>query len=131
MAITWNPEKMATGFADVDAQHQEWIRRYNQFDSAIQNQHGLESVRSTLDFFINYAETHFALEEARMAESHCASAAANRAAHQVMRDMLVGFKKYLSNKEISLSDVVTLKLDMERWLTNHILEVDMKLKDCH
>jgi hemerythrin-like metal-binding protein len=131
MAIQWNPEKMATGFADVDAQHQEWIRRYNQFDAAIQNQHGMESVRSTLDFFINYAETHFALEEARMAENHCSSAAANRAAHQVMRDMLVGFKKYLSKKEVSLSDVATLKLDMERWLTNHILEVDIKLRDCN
>lgn len=130
MAIQWNPEKMATGFADVDAQHQEWIRRYNQFDEAIQKQHGLETVRSTLDFFINYADTHFALEEACMAEHHCSTAAANRAAHQVMRDVLVGYKKYLDKKDVSMTDVAILRLDMENWLTKHILEIDVKLKDC-
>ncbi len=36
MAIKWDPTKMATGYADVDAQHQEWIRRFNQFDESIQ-----------------------------------------------------------------------------------------------
>lgn len=131
MAIKWDSAKMSTGFADVDAQHQEWIRRFNQFDEAIQKQHGLEAVRSTLDFFIGYANTHFALEERRMAEQNCPTAEANRAAHQVMRDMLSGFKKYLEKKEVSMSDVAVLRYDMENWLVTHILEIDIKLKDCH
>lgn len=51
MAIKWDPQKMATGVPEVDAQHQEWIRRYNEFDEAVSQGKGLEVVRSTLDFF--------------------------------------------------------------------------------
>lgn len=48
-----------------------------------------------------------------------------------MRNILSGFKKYLDKKEVSMSDVAVLRYDMENWLVTHILEIDMKLKDCH
>lgn len=130
MPIQWNPQTMATGVADVDAQHQEWIRRYNEFDQAIHSQHGMDTVRKTLDFFIKYADTHFTLEEARMDEKHCPAAEANREAHKVMRNMLLGFEKYLDQNGVSTTDVILLKIDMENWLIHHILTVDIQLRDC-
>ncbi len=130
MSINWDPEKMTTGVPDVDAQHQEWIRRYNNFDNAISHGRGLEEVKSTLDFFISYADTHFKLEEARMAERHCPAAEANRAAHDEMRTILTGFKKYMERQGVSMVEVAALRLRMEQWLVKHILTIDIQLRNC-
>ncbi len=130
MGIIWDPKKMATGVAAVDAQHQEWIRRYNEFDDAISKGMGLVVVRSTLDFFANYAETHFKLEEGYMAERHCPAEEANRAGHNQMRKILAGFKSYVARQGVSMVEVATLKMEMQEWLTNHILTIDIQLRDC-
>ncbi len=130
MNIQWDPKKMATGVPDVDAQHQEWIRRYNEFDDAVSHGRGLEAVRGTLDFFASYADTHFKLEEARMAERKCPAAQANRAAHEEMRAILVGFKGYVERQGVSMAEVVALKMRMEGWLVKHILTIDIQLRDC-
>lgn len=127
--ITWNPKTMATGVSVVDAQHQEWIRRYNEFDKAIGQGKGLEFVQDTLDFFIAYAEVHFKLEEAVMDEHHCPAAEANRVAHEHMRNILSGFEKYVKKHGYSMSEIVSLRLRMEEWLITHILSVDIQLRD--
>ncbi len=128
MNIKWDPDKMATGVPDVDAQHQEWIRRYNEFDDAIYHGHGLEMVKSTLDFFVDYADTHFKLEEARMAERHCPAAEANRAAHDEMRTILAGLKRYMERQGVSMVEVAALRARMEEWLVKHILTIDIQLR---
>jgi hemerythrin len=130
MQINWDSRKMATGVPEVDAQHQEWIRRYNEFDEAVSHGKGLEAVRSTLDFFANYAETHFKLEEACMAERHCPAAEANRAAHEQIRNILAGFKSYVNRQGASLIEVAALRMEMQKWLVNHILTIDIQLRDC-
>jgi hemerythrin-like metal-binding protein len=130
MQINWDSKKMATGVPEVDAQHQEWIRRYNEFDAAVSQGKGLEVVRSTLDFFANYAETHFKLEEAFMDERHCPAAEANRAGHAQMRSILAGFKTYVKRQGVSMIEVATLRLEMQEWLVKHILTIDIQLRDC-
>lgn len=131
MIIKWDAEKMATGVPAVDAQHQEWIRRYNEFDEAVSQGKGLETVSSTLDFFASYAETHFKLEEAYMEELHCPAAAANRAAHEQMRNILAGFRAYVKRQGVSMFEVAALRKEMQEWLVKHILTVDIQLRDCH
>lgn len=130
MRIEWDPEKMSTGLPDVDRQHQEWINRYNQFADAINAGHGLEAIRSALDFFAKYAETHFALEEARMTEYNCPAAAANREDHQKMRIIISGLKHYVASRGATLVEVESLRQRMADWLVNHILTIDIKLRDC-
>jgi hemerythrin len=130
MAINWDLEKMATGVPEVDAQHQEWIRRYNEFDNAVSQGMGLEVVQSTLDFFANYAETHFKLEEACMTKRNCLAAEANRVAHEKMRNILAGLKLYMERKGVSTTQVAILKIEMQDWLVKHILTIDIQLRDC-
>jgi hemerythrin len=130
MIIKWDPEKMATGVPEVDAQHQEWIRRYNEFNEAVNQGKGIETVRSTLDFFVDYADTHFKCEEACMAERNCPAAEANRVAHQQMRYILVGFQACVGRKEVSMVEVASLRIQMQKWLVNHILTIDIQLRDC-
>ena len=127
--ITWNPQTMATGVPEVDAQHQEWIRRYNKFDDAISQGKGIEVVQSTLDFFIDYAEVHFEFEESVMDEHNCSTAKENRTAHERMRNILRGYKAYVQKHGVSISEVAGLKLQMEEWLIKHILTIDIQLRN--
>ncbi len=129
-AIIWNPQKMATGVPTVDAQHQEWIRRYNQFDLAISQGKGMEAVQNTLEFFLAYADIHFKLEEAVMDERHCPAAQENRIDHEHMRNILSGFRARTKKHGYSISEVIGLKLRMEEWLIKHILTIDIKLRNC-
>ncbi len=128
-AIKWDPQKMATGVPEVDAQHQEWIRRYNEFNDAIHQGKGIAVMQSTLDFFIDYANTHFALEEAVMAERNSPAAKANLAAHEHMRGILTGFKSYVKKHGCSISDMQGLRVQMEEWLVKHILTIDIQLRN--
>jgi hemerythrin len=130
MIIKWDHEKMTTGVPEVDAQHQEWIRRYNEFDEAVSQGMGLEIVGSTLDFFTNYAETHFRLEEAYMNKRHCPAAEANRIGHERMRNILAASKEYMERKGVSMMQVTILKKEMQEWLVEHILTIDIQLRDC-
>jgi hemerythrin-like metal-binding protein len=126
--IIWDPQKMATGVSEVDAQHQEWIRRYNEFNDAVQQRKGIESVQSTLDFFIDYTNIHFKLEEAAMAERNCPAAKDNLAAHQQMHRILAGFKSYVKIHGYSMAEILGLRIQMERWLVKHILTIDIQLR---
>jgi hemerythrin len=130
MIINWDPEKMATGVAEVDDQHKEWLRRYNEFDQAVSHGEGLKVVRSTLDFFANYAETHFKLEEACMTKRNCPAAEANRVGHERMRNILTASKEYMERKGVSMMQVTFLKMEMQEWLVEHILTIDIQLRDC-
>ncbi len=127
--ITWNPTAMSTGVPEVDAQHQEWIRRYNAFDEAIDQGKGMEVVQSTLEFFLRYADVHFKFEEAVMDERHCAAATANRVDHEHMRNILKGFNSSVKAHGYSISEIVGLKLRMEEWLIKHILTIDIQLRN--
>ena len=127
--INWEPQKMATGISEVDTQHQEWIRRYNEFNDAIQQGKGIESVQGTLDFFIDYADIHFELEEAAMAERNCPAEKANLLAHQHMRNILIGFKSYSQKYGYSISEIMGLRIQMEEWLVEHILTIDIQLRE--
>jgi hemerythrin len=128
-AIVWDPSKMSTGVPGVDAQHREWIRRYNQFDDAIHQGKGIEAVQNTLNFFIDYAETHFTFEEAVMDERHCPAAKANKAAHEHMLHTLDGFKSCAEKHGYSMIEMLGLKFQMEEWVINHILTIDIQLRN--
>jgi hemerythrin-like metal-binding protein len=121
---------MATGVPDVDDQHQEWIARFNKFDDAVSNGRGLEEIQSTLDFFADYAETHFHLEEARMAERDCPAAEENRIDHNQIRSIIAGYRQYVKRNGASVIEVMGLRLRMQEWLVNHILTIDIRLRGC-
>lgn len=127
--IIWNPKTMSTGVPAVDAQHQEWIRRYNEFDEAICRGKGMSVVQSTLDFFLAYADVHFKYEESVMDERHCPAARMNRNDHEHMRHILSGFRAYTKKYGYSISEIISLKLRMEEWLIKHILTIDIQLRD--
>ena len=128
MAIEWNAERMAIGLPEIDAQHQEWIRRFNEFDNAVINRQGHNTMLNTLDFLTQYSETHFASEEASMARLNSPILAANRAAHNEFRGKLAEIKAWVSHEGVSMVEVIALKVTLEEWLVNHICTIDVQLR---
>jgi hemerythrin-like metal-binding protein len=129
MTIVWDEAKLGTGLPDIDAQHKEWLRRYNEFANAVMNGQGLEVIFSTLAFMVQYTETHFSHEEARMAELGCLAQAENRAAHDQFRTRLDEMLSWLENAKPTTVEVVILKQELEDWLTNHISTIDVQLRN--
>lgn len=128
MTIKWNAEQMATGLPEVDTQHQEWIRRFNEFDDAVVNRQGQNSILSTLDFLTQYSETHFASEEASMTRLNSPALAANCAAHNEFRRKIAEIKAWVSQEGVSIVEVIELKIILEKWLVNHICTIDVQLR---
>ena len=85
MAIIWNEHRMATGVKDVDDQHKELIRHFNEFHEAMAHGKGQATAISLLGFLADYTETHFKCEEECMKRYRCPAAAANLAAHNSLR----------------------------------------------
>jgi hemerythrin len=57
MAIIWNARRMATGVQEVDDQHQELIRHFNEFHEAMAHGKGQATAIQPLSFLADYTET--------------------------------------------------------------------------
>jgi hemerythrin len=130
MSIEWDEAKLSTGLRDIDAQHKEWIRRFNEFDQAVMDGKGTDVIFNTLAFLMQYTEAHFSLEEERMAACSCPALADNRHAHAAFRLRLDELLSYLKKEQPTTVEVVSLKQELEEWVTNHICTIDIKLRGC-
>lgn len=128
MSIEWDYEKMTTHVPEIDKQHKEWIRQFNAFDDAVINQKGPDALQSTLSFLAQYADTHFALEEAIMKQYHCPAGAANLAAHNEFRMKLAEIMAWVKRGEVTTVEVLELKMTLGEWLVNHICTIDVQLR---
>ncbi len=129
MAIQWNQEKMTTCFPEIDAQHQEWIRCFNDFDRLVVEDRALESIAAALECLVGYTESHFATEEKLMERFNLPVRAANIAAHEQFRARLAEINAWLSAFGASSVELVDLKTTMEDWLVNHICTIDVQLRN--
>jgi len=66
MAIIWNEQRMATGIQEVDEQHIDLIRHFNEFHEAMAHGKGQATAIRLLVFLADYTETHFTCEEGWM-----------------------------------------------------------------
>ncbi len=130
MVITWHQELMTTGVPEIDAEHKELLRRFNDFHEAVKNRHGKEALTQTLTFLTTYTASHFTHEEACMNRLHCPAAPANKAAHDGLRSEIARIKARIAAEGIQSLDVVQLEKILGDWLRTHICSVDVRLREC-
>ncbi len=126
MAIEWN-ESMSTGNQDIDEEHKEWVRRFNDFDASVMAGHGMETLQKTLEFMAEYAENHFVHEESLAWNLKSAAEELNRVEHERFREKIDYMRKWIRQDGASSVEVLSLKMDMEKWLVHHMCEVDVQL----
>ncbi len=130
MVITWYQESMTTGVPEIDAEHKELLRRFNDFYEAVKNRHGKEALEQTLTFLTSYTASHFTHEEACMNRLRCPAAEANKAAHDALRGEIAKIKSRIASEGIQSLDVVQLEKILGDWLRTHICSVDVRLREC-
>ena len=127
MAIIWDPAKMSTDVANIDSEHQEWIRRFNDFDTAVSSGHGVDLIDRLLLFMLEYADTHFLHEEALMVNMNPLATKLNLMEHKKFRQRMVELRTRIETHGASAFDVDALRTDLQDWLVNHICTVDVKI----
>lgn len=127
--IQWE-EKYATGVAKVDDQH-KWLF---DFANSLEEQLRDESQKTDFDHILNsmkeYAQRHFHYEEDCMNKWKCPVAAENKKAHEQFIWAYENFMERL-NRE-GYSDALAWKIHnmVEKWITNHICQIDIHLRNC-
>jgi hemerythrin len=118
---------MATGNTTVDAEHQEWIQRFNEFENSITDGHGSHVVHQLLNFMIEYAESHFTHEEQLAGDADTPHVRRNRLEHNRFRESISRFQEQVRLSGASTAEVIALKTYMQEWLLHHICFVDQQI----
>jgi hemerythrin len=122
MPIEWT-EDLATGIADIDAQHRELYRNIAQLHEAMKQNH-LDRVRATLVYLADYAVDHFATEERAMAAASYPGLEEHRAAHHAFVEQFLRYKADVDREGTSPRVVVDLSAWLGGWLRDHVRRMD-------
>lgn len=123
--LQWT-DKLSVGIAPVDAQHKQWIAHFNEAVAAVNAQLGNDHIIKNLSFLVDYTETHLAAEERYMTAAKYPGLAEHQAKHAELRATLADLVRDFEEEGASQPLGEAVQSFLGNWLTDHILEVDMK-----
>ena len=129
MTINWS-EKYATHVDSVDKQHQTIIEEINHLLDLMRQGKARTEIGSLIDFLDEYTKNHFADEERIMAKYNCPVAEENKQQHAIFLAKIAQFKDALKDDSSSTMVTLDVKKELMDWLINHIVKIDMQLRDC-
>lgn len=129
MAIAWS-EKYATHVESVDKQHQTIIEEINHLLDLMSQGKARSEIGSVIEFLNEYTKNHFADEERIMAQHNCPAAEENKKQHAIFLAKIAEYKEMLKDEGSSTVVTIDVKKELMDWLINHIVKIDMQLKDC-
>ncbi|MBN2312271.1 MAG: hemerythrin family protein [Candidatus Hydrogenedentes bacterium] len=119
--VTWS-SRFRLGIGEIDEQHHGLFSLANRLDAAVGLGAGQQAVSETLPELIEYVKTHFAAEEALLAETAYPEHAAHQAEHEAFIRKLTGFSQACKSGIPTVpADIVAFVSD---WLPAHILGRD-------
>lgn len=125
--VNWNDD-YATGIQYIDDQHKMLFQMAEDFRSALEVGEGEGVYSSLLDALKLYCRSHFGIEEKCMDEYHCPVAQVNKRDHEKFLKTLAGFQQRYAASGFSRTDAWELTDVMSKWLVNHIVHIDLQLK---
>ena len=126
MTVEWT-ESMSTGVPEIDEEHKEWIKRFNDFDQSLIGENSTNHMYIALRFFEIYTKFHFGHEEERVIDKQSTLANKNRKEHGLIKNLISDLKQRIKLEGAGLVEVMELKLEMDRWLVDHIMNTDVLL----
>ena len=120
--IQWDAS-LSVNNAEIDAQHQKWIKIYNTLDNSlltgtVKANEGLETLKAMLD----YARFHFSFEEGYMTTIGYPDLIAHRRAHKDFDSQLFSFYQRAEKGDLVLnSEIISI---LKEWLLGHIAKED-------
>jgi len=129
MPIEWR-DAMALGVPDLDADHKRFVTLVNACEKACIEQN-VEMSQRVFELAAEYAQNHFKREEVFMLSNGFPEYEAHKRAHSAMSLDLRGlWRGFLAEPDVKAKIRLTHKLheSLTKWLVEHILRDDMKLR---
>lgn len=120
-------EDLVTGISLVDEQHQELLKRTNEFLDHMKTGDEIEDLIKLMDYLTLYVYDHFISEESVMAENNYPGYITHKQEHTRFINVVADLEKRMPN-EINLTSFKTeVQEKMRDWLSNHILIQDKEM----
>jgi hemerythrin len=120
-AFRWT-EQYSVNVASLDTQHRGLFATINELNEALARGAGARVTEPVLRKLVEYAQTHFAAEEALMTEYQFPGLDTHRMEHQQFGKKVA---KFLEDNRAGKHGVpVSLLLFLQTWLKGHILTAD-------
>ncbi len=120
-AFRWT-QHYSVNIAALDAQHQGLFATIDELNEALARGRGARVTEPVLKKLVEYAQTHFATEEALMTEYKFPGLEAHRMEHQRFGKKV---EKFLEDYRAGKQGVpVSLLMFLQTWLKEHILTAD-------
>lgn len=124
--ITWD-DRLKTGHATIDRQHQELVAAVNRLHAAMKQGKGKDEIGPTLTFLRDYTVSHFKTEEDLMARHAYPAQDRHRQIHKDLVNQVNDLVERYEKGTVTLTMPVMNFL--EKWLTEHILGEDYRLAE--
>lgn len=120
-------EDLSVGVGQIDRQHQDIFKIYNDFMSACKTGNGRENLSDLLDFLDNYTQEHFRHEEEIMEKHKFPDMEIHKASHRDFAETVTVFKTRMATEGATLSLLNEISHTLHFWLMDHIKKSDMDL----
>lgn len=126
MFIVWN-EELATGNNEIDNQHKELFRRFNNLQSACKQEKGLDELSNLLNFLGEYVISHFTLEEQLQIVHAYPGYQKHKEEHDGFTRNLRKLEDQLNTRGITSALLNQTNMAIANWLTRHFTWTDKDL----
>ncbi len=121
-----------TGVAVLDEQHEQLFRLLQQSETLLKNENMLykyEDLQKILKGLRDYTLSHFATEEAYMADAAYPQLEAHHQLHLCFIEKLNQMESAVANISLRTQDHILSELGeyLTQWMLQHILEIDKKM----
>lgn len=123
MAIEWD-DSLLTGVEDIDNQHRELFRRFNDLLAACNQGRGREEVLRVLTFLDDYIRRHFRDEETMQQRSNFPDYLAHRSQHEEFMTKTEALSAQFRSEGATLGLLVQTNTMLMEWLIGHIRKMD-------
>lgn len=113
------------GNPEIDQQHQKLVEIINDLHDAMMLGKGMQIMNQILESLIAYTAFHFDAEEKWMADNRYAHVSEHNVLHEKLTSQVLIFKEEFESN--ALSNTVRANNFLKTWLTDHILEEDLKV----
>ncbi|MEM4204058.1 MAG: hemerythrin family protein [Candidatus Methanomethylicaceae archaeon] len=123
-------ESLITGVPEIDIQHKELFRAFNEFADILERGQGASALKKLLVFLQYYAEWHFEREEQCAERYHCPIAEVNQKAHKRFLEIFGSLLEQCRESGYSEELARIAYKELAGWLFNHVAQIDRQIGEC-
>ena len=119
----WTDE-LSVNVGAIDAQHKQLVEMINSLNEAMLRKKGREMQKATIDAMVDYAATHFKLEEGYMKKFQYPDFEKHKSEHDKFTRTALDLKERAEQKSFGLT--LEIMGFLRTWLLDHIMGTDKK-----